>query len=248
MAVTYLFDEIVLDYNVVLGSDGSPAVSGSPEFANTKRQNPATGFRKVNVNRYDALEIVTFDMKLVTRANLEYLLKIWRGGYGNAVGLRVRVPWDFTAVDEVFGTGDGAITQFNLVKTYTRPGVTARQDVRRIVKPVTNTNVVGGVTLYEPAGTPARVIPSAAATALGVPVFTIKLDTTPTSAYTINNTTGRVTFTSAPGAGVILKWSGEFDSPMAFSENSFPIQPFDVASEVKSISFEEIHFSNLGIT
>lgn len=248
MAVVYLFDEILLDPDIVLGSDGSPSVSGSPEFANTKPQNPGTGFRAVNVTRYDPIEVLVFDLALLGASQLAYLLKIWRGGSGNAVGLRVRVPWDFTAVDEVFGVGAAGQTVFNPVKTYTRPGVTARQDVRRIVKPVTNTNVVGGVTLNEPSGSPARVIPSLAAVSLGVPGFTIKKDGAPTSAYTINNTTGVITFTVAPANGVVLSWSGEFDTPCAFADNAFPITKFDVDSEVKSVRFEEILPANLGIT
>lgn len=248
MAVIYYFDEILLSPSIMLGSGGEPPVSGSPAFANTTIRNKATGARKVNVDRIDALEVVIFDLSLLSRADLAYLLNIWRGGYGNAIGLRVRIPWDFTALDEAFGTGDGVTTQFNLVKTYTRPGVTARQDVRRIIKPVTNTNVSGGVTLYEPNGTTSRVIPSKAATNLGIPAFTIKKAGVVTTAYTINNTTGRITFTTAPANGAVLTWSGEFDTPMAFIDNSFPITTFNVTSEAKGVGFEEIHYSELGIT
>jgi hypothetical protein len=248
MAVVYLFDEILLDPAVVLGGDGSPVAAGSPEFANTVIRSPGTGARKINVNRVDALEILNLDISLVTRANLEYLLKMWRGGYGNAVGFRMRVPWDFTALNEVFGVGDGSTTQFNLVKTYTRPGVTARQDVRRIIKPVTNTNISGGVTLYEPDGANVRTIPSTSATNLGIPGFTIKKAGVATSAYTINNTTGRITFTTAPANGATLTWSGEFDIPAAFADDTFPITSFGMTSEVKGMRFEEIHYSELGIT
>ncbi len=248
MAVVYLFDEILIDPGIVLGSDGAPAASGSPQFANTIIPSPATGKRKVNVNRVDSLEVLDLNINLITRANLEYLLRMWRGGYGNAVGFRMRVPWDFTALNEAFGVGNGVTTQFNLVKTYTRPGVTARQDVRRIIKPVTNTNVSGGVTLNEPDGVTPRVIPSAAAAALGIPGFTIKINGTPTSAYTINNTTGRITFTSAPANGAILTWSGELDIPAAFVDDEFPITAFDVTSEVKNLKFMELHYTELGIT
>lgn len=248
MSVVYLFDECLLDPNVVLGSEGSPAANGGPELANTVVRNPATGARKVNVNRLDALEMVNFDIALIKPTNLKYLIKIFRGGYGSAVGLRVRVPWDFWVVDEAFGVGDGSTTQFNLTVSYTRPGVVARQDVRRIIKPVTNTNVSGGVTLYEPDGVTSRVIPSGAAQALGVPAFTIKKNGVASSAYTINNTRGRVTFTSAPANGVILTWSGEFDVPMAPEGNNLPITPYDAASEVKGWRLEEIHYSELGIT
>src|SRR6185369_5966685 len=49
------------------------------------------------------------------------------------------------------------------------------------------------------------IIPSALGAALGVPAFTVKLNTTPTTAYTINNTTGVITTNSPPANGVSVK-------------------------------------------
>jgi hypothetical protein len=106
----------------------------------------------------------------------------------------------------------------------------------------------GSVTLYEANGTTPRVIPSVAAQGLGVPAFIIKDNGSTVTAYTIDNTTGKVSFTSAPTNGHILTWSGEFDTPMAFSDNSFPITKFDVSSEVKGVRFEELLPITLGIT
>lgn len=248
MTVAYEFDELLIDHDVIYGSDGSPPVSGGPAFANTVIRNPGTGARKVNVTRPDALETLIVDMALLSPAATAYLLNWQRGGYGVAVGFRMRVPWDFYAIEEVFGTGNGVRTVWNLTKTYIRTGGT-RQIVRRIIKPVVRTLLApGGVNLYEPDGVTNRVIPSSAAAIRGVPAFTIKKAGVATTAFTIDNTTGEITFTTPPANGATLTWSGEFDCPMAFGEDFLKLTPYDVTSEAKGIAFEEIHYSELGIT
>lgn len=241
-----LFDEIILDPNIFLGSDGKPSVSGSPEFTNTRIENPTSGVVKINVNNPDARERLTVDLVLLTADNLAYLLKIWRGGYGNAVGLRVQVPYDYTATAQPLGTALASTANqiFNLTKTYTRPGVSARQDVRRIVKPVVNTNLYdlggagGSVTLKEPNGSTDRVIE--------VP-FVVTVGGASTGfTYTINNTTGvlRVSTTTASG---IVAVTFQFDTPMRIANRGFPITKFDVASEASGVQLEEILPSELEI-
>jgi hypothetical protein len=255
MPTAYLFDEVLFDYNLYrVTEDGAAPLTGWPEFANTVIRNPKTGVHKTNVNRFDAIEMLSLNIKLLDEDDRAYLVNFWRGGYGSGVGFRLRVPYDFTAVDEVFGQGDGTETEFQLYKTYTRPGVTARQDVRAIVKPVIDTvarldalgSPGGSVRLYEANGATARVIPSVAAIGLGVPGFTIKINNVATAAYVINNTTGKVTFSSAPANGAILSWSGENDIPAAFTGNSLPFT-HDFTSEAQNVTFREILPVELGI-
>lgn len=256
MAVAYLFDEVLLDPDIFLkeGTGESP-LSGWPEFANTVIQNPKTGVHKTNVNRFDPIENITVNIALLNNTKQPYFINFWRGGYGSGVGFRNRVAWDFTALDEVFAVGDGATTIFYLKKTYTRSGVTARQDVRRIVKPVIDTvarlqdlGLAGGsVRLYEPNGTTARVIPSPAAAVKSIPAFTIKVNNVATTAYVINNTTGKITFTVAPPNSHIIKWSGEFDTPMCFTGNGLQ-HTQDVTSKIQSVRMRELLPSELGIT
>lgn len=248
MAVIYEFDELLIDHNVIYGSDGTPPVSGGPAFANTVIRHPGTGARKINITRPEALETLIVDMGLLSPAATAYILNWQRGGYGVAVGFRMMVPWDFYAVEEVFGTGDGTRTVWNLIKTYIRPGG-SRAIVRRIIKPVVNAHLaVGSASLTEPNGSTPRVIPSAKAAEQGVPAFTVKKNNVATTAYTIDNTTGEITFTVAPANGVVLSWSGEFDCAMAFAEDMLKLTPYDVTSEAKGVGFEEIHYSELGIT
>lgn len=90
--------------------------------------------------------------------------------------------------DQEIGTGDGATTQFQLLKTYATAGATPYD--RLIELPKTGTVVVA-----EDGGTPA-------------------------SAYTVNDTTGVVTFTTAPGVGVTITAGFEFFVMVRFAEEA----------------------------
>lgn len=84
---------------------------------------------------------------------------------------------------QLIGTGDGAETDFQLVKTYFSGGVTV---TRTITRPVS-----GSVGIY--------------------------LDgVLQNSGVTVNHSTGAVVFSSAPGVGVDVAWSGKFDIPARF--------------------------------
>jgi hypothetical protein len=246
MAAVFLFDEIIFDPTVIMASEGSPPASGAPAFANTMSGNEGTGNRKVNVNRYDARELITVDVNMLDESDLAYLLKMWRGGYGNAVGFRFQVPYDYYVEGQVLGTIAASTTaSFNLVKTYTRPNVTARQDSRRIIKPVVNTNLAslgglgGSVTLLEPQSGSNRVIE--------VP-FAVTVGGAGTGfTYTINNTTGVLSVTTTTANGTVAA-TFQFDTPMRFIDNVLPITRRDVSSEVKGVQFEEILPFELNIT
>lgn len=238
MAVAYLFDEVLFDpnlYRVESGNDRE--LSGWPEFANTVIRNPKTGVFKTNVNRFDPIETISLNIKLLDEADRAYLVNFWRGGYGSGVGFRLRVPYDYTATLEAFALGDGAETDFQLYKTYTRPGVSAREDVRAIVKPVVQVaKETNSFQLYEADGVTTRTA-----------AFKIYFGVTEqTTGWTVNAKTGVVHFTSAPGVGVVISWSGEFDIPAAFTGNTIPFQ-HGFTSEAQNVSFREILPAELGI-
>jgi hypothetical protein len=92
-----------------------------------------------------------------------------------------------------------------------------------------------------------RAIPSTRGSGLGVPAFTVKKDGVTTTAYTIDNTNGKITFTSAPANGVVVSWSGEYDTPVRFMQNSFQLKP-DTASDVGGLQLVEILPAELGIS
>lgn len=246
MAVVYLFDEILFDPTIFTAGDAS----GGPEYDNSLIRNPPTGVYKVNVTRFDFQHVWTFDIHLLSYARVEYLMKIWVGGLGSAYGLRVRLFSDFYVIGQVLGISDGTVASktWKLVRSFTRPG-TGRTFDKRCIKPVVNTNLASGnPTLVEADGVTTRVIPSTDAAANGVPAFRVMLNgVVQTSGYTVDNTTGTVVFTSAPANGTVVSWSGEYDTPMRFLQNTLGLKA-DVASEVKGVQMVEILPAELGIT
>jgi hypothetical protein len=242
MAVAYLFDEILLDPDIFVAG----GATGGPQYANTVARNPGTGVRKVNISRHDFQQVWDVQTGILNSDDLAYFMEFWGGGSGSAYGFRAVIVSDFFVVDEVFGTGNGTTTLFKLVKGYTRPGASHSYS-KRIIKPVTNSLLGGGgVTLYEPNGTTVRAIPSVRGAGHGIPAFAIKINGTPTTAYTIDNTTGIISFTTPPANGATITWSGEFDHPMAFSQNQFQLKP-DVASDIQGLQLVEILPAELNI-
>jgi hypothetical protein len=243
MAVVSLFDEVLLDPDLFTAG----GASGGPQYANTIIKNPATGIYKVNVNRYDFQQVWDMQCGLLEPEDLARFMEFWGGGFGSAVGFRAVIVSDFYAIAEVIGTGNGVQTVFPLTKGYSRPGGSLVY-TRRIVKPVVNALLGGtGVTLYEPNGVTVRAIPSVRGAGLGVPAFTVYKDAVSTTAYTVDNKVGKVTFTVAPAGGVVISWSGEYDTPMRFMQNSFQLKP-DVASDIQGVQLCEILPAELGIT
>jgi uncharacterized protein (TIGR02217 family) len=104
---------------------------------------------------------------------------------------------------QALGVGNGTQTQFQLTKSYL---IGARTYMRTITKPIWST-----ITDYQ-------------GNALANSV-TIALNGTPTSAFTLDPTTGIVTMSSAPGAGVaVTSPSGKFHFPVRFDTDYLPMQ------------------------
>lgn len=244
MAVVSLFDEVLFDPLLFTAA----GATGGPQYANTIIKNPATGIYKVNVNRYDFQQVWDVQVGNLRNDDLARFMEFWGGGFGSAVGFRVMVISDFYVVQEVIGTGNGVQTVFPLTKSYSRPGGSLVY-VRRIIKPVANTLLGGsGVSLFEPNGTTTRQIPSDWGVGLGVPAFTVYKDAVAQgSGYTIDNVQGKVTFAVAPAGGVVITWSGEFDTPCRFLQNSFQLRP-EVSSDIQGLQLCEILPAELGIT
>ncbi|HYG09084.1 MAG TPA: DUF2460 domain-containing protein [Pyrinomonadaceae bacterium] len=243
------FHEVLFDPELVAGETGSgAAITAEIELANAEQFNPATGIFKTNVARLDAIRKITVPIALSNETARSYFNEFWLGGFGSYAGFRVRIPFDFTAVAEPFGVGNGSTTDFYLTKTYNRPGITSLVDVRRIVKPVRGGSLYGGgVNLFEANGTTPRVIPSTAAQALGVPALTVYANGVAASGWVIDNSVGLIHFNTPPANGVVLTWSGEFDTPVCFTGNSFQMR-WDITAELQSITLREILPAELGIT
>jgi len=124
--------------------------------------------------------------------NFRAIVAIYRAHFGSLLPFRFKDWSDFQCADEVFGTGDGSETEFQLVKTYDPALILLNAAgalfyVRGITLPVVSTVAI------EVDGTPKTV----------------------TTDYTITDR-GVVTFTTPPAAGKLCTWTGEFDVPVRF--------------------------------
>lgn len=134
---------------------------------------------------------------------------------GAATGFRFRDPFDFStgangigatnAKDVLIGVGDGSTKQFQCLKRYTVDG---EEVVRNITKVFDSGTGKVKVSLN---------------------------DVDQSSGWSVNTSTGVITFSSAPALGVEVKWGGYFDTPVRFSETSddrlgFTLQNFEAGS------------------
>lgn len=143
------------------------------------------------------------------------ILAMWRGHFGSLFPFRFRDWGDYIATNEVFGTGNGSSTTFQLTMTY---------DPQYILLGTAGSFFyVRSISLLAVGSTPV-----------------IKIDNVVTTAYTIS-ASGLVTFTTAPATAAQLTWSGEFDVPVRFDTDQLPIvlNEADLAS-MRSIPIKEV--------
>jgi len=169
-------------HEVQFPSDISYGSRGGPEYS-TDVIITQSGAEQRNINWQDARAVYNVAHGVKTHAQLEELIAFFRARKGRAYGFRFKDWGDFCATGQNIGTGDGVLTQFQLIKTYTSGGTTEN---RVITKPVDNSVYiyVGGV---------------------------LK-----TGGFSVDNTTGVVTFSVAPGNGVNITADFEFDVPVRF--------------------------------
>ena len=121
------------------------------------------------------------------------ILAMFRAHTGSLRPWRFRDWSDYTATNEVFGTGAGVETQFQLTMTY--------DPAQILLGSPGSLLYVRNIILVD-----------------GTPV--IKIAGTPTVAFTLSSA-GVVTFTSPPTG--LLTWTGTFDVPVRFDTDHLPI-------------------------
>ena len=190
---------------------------GGPEFKNVVQSAAAGTERRVRQwaqcrARYDiAYGLLNSGDPI---GNYQAILHLFYAHFGMLHPFRFK-PWDdFQASNELLGTGDGSTTEFQLLKTY---------DPSLILLSVAGS-------LYY-----VRLIVLPVASSL-----VMTLDGAPTTAYTLGDG-GMITFTSAPTAGQIIRWSGEFDLPMRFNTDYLPItMDVNEIAQIQSIPIVEV--------
>jgi uncharacterized protein (TIGR02217 family) len=118
---------------------------------------------------------------------------------GSLLPFRFRDPFDYSATDERFGTGDASQLSWQLIKTY---------DPLKLM-----TGTPGSITYVRDILLPASSV-------------VIKVDgvtKTVVTDYTISNV-GIVTFAVAPANAAVLTWSGDFEIPVRFDMKGMPVR------------------------
>lgn len=190
---------------------------GGPEWF-TVIATTAGGFEQRNVNWEDARGRWVVAHELKTHTQLDTLIAFFRAMRGPAIGFRFRdwsdfstdmpatvgsaaqeadldgLPPDGSMTHATFATADSGTTDYQLVKPYTLGSETYNRPIK---KPIS-----GAVRIYED----------------GV------LQTEGGGAdYTIDYTTGIVSFNAAFAGGEVLSWDGLFDVPVRFEDDHMPI-------------------------
>jgi len=129
------FHEVLFPVDIALNSEGGPTrkteivalVSGHEE-----RNSPWAGSRRAFNAGYGVKSI----------ADIEDVIAFFEARHGRLYGFRFRDPFDFKSCkvaatpandDQLLGSGDGAATDFQLVKTYASGGASYVRDVKKPV-------------------------------------------------------------------------------------------------------------------
>jgi uncharacterized protein (TIGR02217 family) len=146
--------------------------------------------RKRNVNWSEARGRWDVASGLKKQAQIDELIAFFRARRGKAYGFRFKDWSDYKAGGQLLGTGDDAVTQFQLVKHYPSGSVI---EVRTITKPVADTVKVYLDDVEQFAG------------------------------WSVDTTTGLVTFDTAPVLGVEVTADLEFDVAVRFDTDHMAV-------------------------
>jgi uncharacterized protein (TIGR02217 family) len=121
---------------------------------------------------------------------------------GKANSFRFFDPVDNTITNQIIGVGNGVLTTFQVVKSYT---LGANTYVRNIVKPITS-SVINYEGLYL------------------TNTFSFRDTSGPLYGWSLDYTTGLVTFPSPIADGQVIYANGQFDYPVRFDVDALPMQ------------------------
>jgi uncharacterized protein (TIGR02217 family) len=178
-------------HDVLFPTGISIGATGGPEFL-TRVTTTGSGHEYRNASWAHARGKWTVTQAVKIEEEKDELITFFRARRGKWAGFRLKDPFDHYAVETVFGTGDGALVNFQLGKTYDDGIVSV---IRTIVFPVDNS-------VYTDAD----------------PVV-IYVNGAEETGVTINYANGLVTFDTAPAADAVLSWTGEFHVPARFDND-----------------------------
>jgi uncharacterized protein (TIGR02217 family) len=206
--------------------------TGGPAFSTTINDAFSGGESRVR-NWSTSLSKWTIDF---SNKKIEYFQEVQSFFYnvgGAACGFRFKWPADFQATNQVIGYGDGETVTFQLVNTYTSA---FRTYTRNITKPIT-----GDVQKFDGSYCADTVVIKVGNTLM-----------TDDSDYTVDETTGLVTFATAPSAGsppIPITASCQYHFPVRFlkDEMAAQIEESYVSGGEAIISWPQIELVELRI-
>lgn len=95
-----------------------------------------SGWEQRNINWSESRGQWNVSHGVKTESQLATLIAFFRACRGKAIGFRFKDWSDYSAANQIIGTGDGVLTAFQLVKSYTAGSITVD---RKITKPVSGT-------------------------------------------------------------------------------------------------------------
>ena len=173
-------------------------LTGGPEYS-TDVIELFSGFEQRNQNWALGRSRYTTSHPIKDAADIATLIAFFRARKGKARGFRFRDWSDYIAINQPIGTGDNTATIFQLTKSYTSGSVT---EIRTCIKIVAS-------------GAQVTTVPK---------IYLSSILKTETVDYTLDYTTGLVTFASAPGTGVAITADFEFDVPVRFDTDTMQIR------------------------
>ena len=194
------FDEVRLSESIEWG------VNGGPVFKTTLLE-ATSGKEFRNRNWEQSLANFTFNHLPKTQAEMDELVAFFRSRNGGERGFRFRDWMDYkhdmdalspaTKISMYPATGDGSNDTFQLAKRYSDADTDETYTyIRPIAKPVEGT----------------------------ITVYVNDVLQTETTHYSIDYTTGVVTFVTPPPNTQAVEWAGEFDLPVRFVNDTMPIK------------------------
>lgn len=194
---------------------------GGPQFS-TNVNLGFSGFEQTNQNW--ALALGRWEIALDHKPQ-EYFEKVYNfflNAAGRANAFRFKDHKDFQAFAQPIGSGNGTATQFQLQRTYS---VGAWSYVKPIKKPVTS-----AVMLYDGTFAQDTVVMYLAGVAQA------------SSAFSVDSTTGLVTFTAPPAANAAITADFQYDYPVRFDTDicDARVEESDVAGGNALITWENV--------
>jgi uncharacterized protein (TIGR02217 family) len=95
-----------------------------------------SGWEQRNINWSESRGQWNVSHGVKTESQLATLIAFFRACRGKAIGFRFKDWSDYKATSQIIGTGNGVLTTFQLVKSYTAGSITVD---RKITKPVSGT-------------------------------------------------------------------------------------------------------------